>query len=176
MRGIEAADVEGRIGLGIAEPLRFLQAIGEGQPLLMHAGEDVIAGAVEDAVNPADPAAAQSLAQRLDDGNAAGNRRLEIKCRAVLLRQLGKRDAVPGEQSLVGGHDRTSHGERGLDRAFRRIALPAHQFDKDIDVGIAGQRQRIGDLAHAGQVERGVLAADPCWHRRRARSSGRRAR
>ena len=31
MRGVEAADVEGRIGLGIAQPLRFLEAFGEGQ-------------------------------------------------------------------------------------------------------------------------------------------------
>ena len=31
LRGVVAADVEGRIGLGIAEPLRLLQAVGEGQ-------------------------------------------------------------------------------------------------------------------------------------------------
>ena len=29
VRGIEAADVERRIGLGIAEPLCFLQAVGK---------------------------------------------------------------------------------------------------------------------------------------------------
>ena len=34
VRGVEAADVEGRIGLGVAELLRLLQAVGEGQPLL----------------------------------------------------------------------------------------------------------------------------------------------
>ena len=38
VRGVEAADVEGRIGLGIAEPLRFLQAVVEGQPLLAPCG------------------------------------------------------------------------------------------------------------------------------------------
>jgi hypothetical protein len=72
----------------------------------MHAGEDVIAGAVEDAIDPADTAAAQALAQGLDDRDAAGNRRLEIERRAVFLRQLGERDAVLGEQSLVGGDHR----------------------------------------------------------------------
>ena len=35
VRGVEAADVEGRIGLRIAELLRFLQADVEGQPLLL---------------------------------------------------------------------------------------------------------------------------------------------
>ena len=32
MRGVEAADVEGRIGLGVAEPLRVGQADVERQP------------------------------------------------------------------------------------------------------------------------------------------------
>ena len=39
VRGIETADVESGVGLGITEPLGFLQAISEGQPLLMHAGD-----------------------------------------------------------------------------------------------------------------------------------------
>ena len=51
LRGVEALDVEGRIGLRIAEALRVLEALGEGQLLLLHAGEDVVAGAVEDAVD-----------------------------------------------------------------------------------------------------------------------------
>ncbi len=37
LRGVVALDVESRIGLGIAEPLRLLQAIGERQALLLHA-------------------------------------------------------------------------------------------------------------------------------------------
>ena len=53
LRGVVALDVEGRIGLGIAEPLRLAQAIVEGDALLLHAREDVIAGAVEDAVDAA---------------------------------------------------------------------------------------------------------------------------
>ena len=33
VRGVAAADVEGRIGLGIAERLRLLQHLGEGAPV-----------------------------------------------------------------------------------------------------------------------------------------------
>ena len=47
--GVEAADVEGRVGLGVAEPLRVGQALGEGEALQLHARQDVVAGAVEDA-------------------------------------------------------------------------------------------------------------------------------
>ena len=51
LRGVVAFDIERRIGLRIAEPLRLAQAIRESEPILLHAREDVIAGAVEDAVD-----------------------------------------------------------------------------------------------------------------------------
>ena len=105
LRGVVALDVEGRIGLGVAEPLRVLQAVGERQPLLLHARQDVVAGAVEDAVDARDRIAGQRLAQRLDDRDAAGDRRLEVERDALLLGELGERDAVLGEQRLVGGDD-----------------------------------------------------------------------
>ena len=60
VRGVEAANIEGGIGLGIALVLRFLQHIVEAPTLLLHLSEDVIAGAVEDAID-----AAMSLPSRL---------------------------------------------------------------------------------------------------------------
>lgn len=54
LRGIVAVDVEGRVGLGIAEALRILEALGKRQALLLHPGQDVIAGAVEDAIDAVD--------------------------------------------------------------------------------------------------------------------------
>src|SRR4051812_9277784 len=47
MGSVEATDVKCGIGFGIAEPLRFLQASRKRQPLLVHTGEDIVAGAVE---------------------------------------------------------------------------------------------------------------------------------
>ena len=88
LRGVVALDVEGRIGFGVAEPLRFLQAIGERQVLLLHLGEDVIAGAVEDAVDALHGIAGQALAQRLHDRDGGADRRLEIERAAVLLGEL----------------------------------------------------------------------------------------
>ncbi len=37
LRGVVAFDIERRIGLRVAEPLRLAQAIGEGEPVLLHA-------------------------------------------------------------------------------------------------------------------------------------------
>ena len=79
VRGVAAADVQGGIGLGIALGLRLLQHLGEGAARRFHFGEDVIAGAVEDAFHRIDAMGDQAFAQGLDDGNAAGHRGLEFQ-------------------------------------------------------------------------------------------------
>ena len=97
-----AVDVEGRIGFGITEPLRVLQAFGKRQALLLHPGQDVIAGAVEDAVDAVDAGAAKPLAKRLDDRDSSSHRRLEVQGAAMLFGHLRQPDAVLGDQRLVG--------------------------------------------------------------------------
>src|SRR5215468_4422592 len=80
LRGVVAVDVERRVGLGIAEPLRVLQAFGKRQSLLLHPAQDVVAGAVENAVDAVDIGSGKALAQRLDDRNASGHGRFVIQC------------------------------------------------------------------------------------------------
>ncbi len=156
MGGVEAADVEGRVGLGIAELLRFLQAHVEGQTLLLHAREDVVAGAVEDSVDAVDAAAAETLTQGLDDRNAARDRGFERQRRVVGLGEFCQCDAMVRQQRLVGGDHGLPGGERRLDRALGGIAGAAHQLDKHVDAAIARERNRVGDLAHLREIERRV--------------------
>ena len=94
MRGVDAVDVEARIGLGIAELLRLGQHLGEFAPALAHRRQDVVRGAVEDAVNPRHAVAGEALAQCLDDRDAAGDRGLEGERDAGLL-GASWRGAVP---------------------------------------------------------------------------------
>ena len=82
---VKAVHVQRRLGLGVAHPLCIDQNILEVAPLRLHLREYVIAGAVEDAVQPLDAVAAQPLAQRLDDRDAAGDRCLVVKVAAVFL-------------------------------------------------------------------------------------------
>ena len=86
-----------------------------------------------------DRIAGQRLAHRLDDRDAAGHRRLVIEQHAVLLGDLGERDAVLGQQRLVGGDDMLAGFERGLDRRARRAFLAADQLDEHVDVGDLAQ-------------------------------------
>ena len=53
-RRVEAADVERRVSFRITERLRFLDRIVEGEPGIAHPGEDEVAGAIDDAGQPAD--------------------------------------------------------------------------------------------------------------------------
>ncbi len=159
LRGVVAFDVEGRIGLGVAQTLRFTQAFVEREPVLLHAREDVIAGAVEDAVDARERVAVEPLAQRLHDRYAAGDRGFEIERDAAAFRQHGKLMAMPGEQRLVGGHHRLAGRKCGFDRPLCGIALPADEFDQDIDRGIGGEQRGILDPAKFFQINVALLAA-----------------
>ena len=159
MRGVVAFDVEGRIGLGITQALRFAQAFIEAETILLHARQDVITGAVEDAVDARERIAVEPFAQRLHDRNAAGNRGFEIERNAVALGEHGEFLTVPGEQRLVGGNHRFAGRKRGLDRPFGRIALPANDFDQNIDRRIRRERYRIGHPANSFQIDVALFAA-----------------
>src|SRR4030081_1760484 len=65
LRGVVTVDVEGRVGLRVTEALGVLQTFGERQAFLFHPGQDVVAGAVEDAVDAVDVGAGKAFAQGL---------------------------------------------------------------------------------------------------------------
>ena len=75
--GVGAVHVQGRIGLGVAELLGLGQGVLIGAAVLAHAGEDEVAGAVEDALQRQDLIGGQALGQGGDDGNAAADAGLE---------------------------------------------------------------------------------------------------
>ena len=116
MGGVVALDVEGRIGLGITQALGFGETRLKRDLLLLHAGEDVIAGSVQDAIDAVDGISGERLAQHLDDRNAAGHRRLEIEADAVCLGEFCQFDTVAGQKRLVRGDDVFSGRERGTNR------------------------------------------------------------
>ncbi len=153
MRGVDAFDVESRVGLGIAALLRFRQDVRERRPGRTHLRQDEIAGSVDDARDPFDAVRGQAFAQRLDDRDAAGDRRLESNHHAGLLR--GREDfvAVRGEQRLVGGDDVLAMPDR---REHQRLGGldAADQLDDDVDFRMGDERREVRRQLHipgAGQ-------------------------
>ena len=143
--GVETADVECRVGLGIAELLRLGEAGLERQPLGLHSGEDVIAGAVQNSANPTHRVAGEPLAQRLDDGNAAADGRLEGERGTLDFGQPRQLHAMRGEHRLVGGDDGQPALEGRRDGLIGRAVGAADQFDKEIDLAFLGEFDRIGE-------------------------------
>ena len=104
------------------------------RPVGFHLGEDVVAGAVEDALDRLHVIGHQALAQRLDDGHAARHRRLEFQLQAFFARPVAASSrAMLGQQRLVGGHHMLAVLERGFDQLAgrrprrRRSARPPHR-------------------------------------------------
>src|SRR5207244_4393092 len=100
-------------GLGVTEPFRLREHAGVWRILLLHLREDIITGAVEDAVDPRKAIRNETLAQYLDDRDAARHRGLEEKMSAMLLRRRKDFRAVFADQRLVGGNDDLAATERG---------------------------------------------------------------
>ena len=128
VRGIDAVDVERRIGFGVAQLLRIGEHFGELAAALAHLRQDVVAGAVEDAGDAADAVRGQPLAQRLDHRNAAGHRRLERQRHAALLGRGGKCRAMHRQHRLVGGDHRLAGRQRRLHQCSRRPIGSADQL------------------------------------------------
>ena len=157
MCGIETADVERWIGLGVTLRLRLLERLGERQLLLLHLRQDVVAGSVEDAIDAADLIAGERLAHHLDRGNATRHRRLEVERDRILLRDLREFGAVLGEQRLVSGHDMLLGVERGLDGLLRSTVLAADQLDEAVDRRILRELHRVIDPTHAREIDAAIL-------------------
>ena len=157
--GVDALDVEGRVGLGVAARLRLGEDVGELAPGVAHLGEDEVAGAVDDARHPQDAVAGEPLAQGLDDRDAAGDGGLEGDHDAAALRRLEDLVAVQGDEGLVGGDDVLAALDRGQHQLARRIGA-ADELDDDVDRGVLDERARVavhGDaLGRAGPRPRGV--------------------
>ena len=102
--------------------------------------------------------AASAFAQRLDDGDAAGHRRLEVERDALLLGELGELDAVLGEQRLVGGDDVLAGVERRLDRLLGDAVRAADQLDEHVDARDRAPAPPDRRTSDAARVDAAVLA------------------
>ena len=162
VRGIDAVDVEAGVGLGIARRLRLGQHGLEVAAGLAHRGQDVVAGAVEDAVEAPHAIADQAFAQCLDDRDAARDRRLERQDAALLLGQGRELGAMQGEQRLVGGDDMLARAQRRLHQTTRHAAGAADELDDDVDVGRRRERHGIALPAHARHVDVTLAGFAPC--------------
>ena len=141
--GVVPLDVGRGVALGQAELLRLAQHVVVAVALLLHAGEDVVGRAVHDPHHAEDLLARQRLAQRPDDRDGAGHRRLVEQVDPGGRRHLGQLGAGGGQQRLVARDDRLAVAQGGLDQLVRRVQAP-DQLDHDVDVVARDERGGVG--------------------------------
>ena len=151
------------------ELLGLAQDVVVAGALLLHAGEDVVGRAVDDPHDPDDLLAGQRLAQRPDDGDGAGHRRLVEQVDAGGGGHLGQLGAGHGEQRLVGRDHRLAVAQGRLDQLVGGVE-PPDDLDHHVDVVAGDQRGGVG----ADEVGRdgGGPRAAPGRRRRSRRAPG----
>ena len=152
--GVDAVDVERGFGLGVALLLGLGEDLLERPAVALHRGEDVVAGAVEDADHLVDAVGGEAFADRLDDRDAPADAGLEAQVDAVFFRGGVEFRPVFGEQGLVGGDDRFAGAEGFIDE-LPGDADATDQFDDDLDVGVLDDRHRVG--CADGRIQPGNL-------------------
>ena len=134
VRGVKTADVECRIGLGIAKLLSLVEADLERKILDLHARENVVAGAIEDTGNPLNRIARQALSESLDDGYAAAHCCFEEQLSARSLGHARELETVRREHRLIRGDDGSPARQRGFDGVESNSLGAADQFNENVDV------------------------------------------
>ena len=169
MGGIDAVHVQTIVRFGVTEFFRLAQGIGKARPFLGHAAEDVVAGAVDDAVQTEQLVGDEAFAECLEHGDAAGHAGLKINRDVRLLGEGDELLAPLGKERLVGGDEGFAGGEGGLGHleGFRGVAEKLHH-DLDGGMGDDGfpvrhRRDRktfplLGRIAHGDGAD---LEADP---------------
>jgi hypothetical protein len=165
VRGIDAVDVEARIGFGIAELLRFRQDLGEFVRALAHRRQDVVRGAVQDAVDALQPVAGETFSQPLDDRDAARDGGLECENESALLGPRSEPRPVMRHQCLVRRHDVLAMIEGGVEHLPCDAVGAADQLDDDVDLGIGRHRRGVLVPAHRREVGAPIAPAIACRDR-----------
>jgi hypothetical protein len=125
----------------------------EGGFLQLHPGEDVIARAVQYPVNAFDRIAGEPFPQSFDDGDAAGDGAFESESAAVRLRQFRQMLPMRRQQRLI-RRDHAFASAKGRFYGLPRDAFgTAHEFDENIDVGCARERDGIGEPGTARKID-----------------------
>ena len=145
--GVAAAHVRVGVGLGVAQGLGGRQRVLVRPAALRHLGQDVVAGAVQEAVHGRGALGAEALGEGSDDGNAARDAGLEAHRPSAFPGGGPDFGAVGYQQRLVG----SGHGLPVAECVHHPFLLGLQVLDAaggqhlhyDVDVGMSGDLHRV---------------------------------
>src|SRR6202165_364232 len=161
--GIQAVNVQGGIGLGVACGLGLAEGFGKLQAVAFHLRQDEIGRSVHDAVNGLDTVCRQRLRYGADDRSAAAHAGFNPNRQLLPVGQGKQLLANPGDQGLVGG-DHCFPVLNARTDDFEGHIRTAPRFDHDVDV--LGIHDLVpvwdyGNAIHAGLGAAGAFSAKP---------------
>ena len=159
LRGVVALDIGRRVGLGVAERLRLGEDVAEVGSLGVHAVEDVVRRAVDDAHDALHAVAGERVAQRADDRDGAGGGGLVVHLRADLVGRIEDLGTVGRQQRLVGRDDVRAGVDRLQQVGPGRLDA-AHELDDDVGADDEGFGIGREELARQVGLARRVDVAD----------------
>ena len=133
---IEAAQVGGGVGFGVAEFLRLAQRGTEVRALAVHLVDDEVRRAVHDAVHGVDLVRPRERQRLRDAGDRAAAGRLVAQADALALRQLHQLAEAEAQRRLVRGDDVLARFQRAFHILVGRVRAREHVAHQ-LDVGVA---------------------------------------
>ncbi len=155
--GVEALHIGSGVAFGEAECLGLGQRCAVLRSFLGHLGEDEVGRAVDDPHHTGDGLAAQALAQRTDDGDAAGHGRLEEQIDTGFVADAEQFCSDVGQQLLVGGDDRLTGPQCRRDQFARRFDATDH-LDDEVDRRVRHDCVRVASEHPVGQLDIALAA------------------
>ena len=140
--GVNAFDVVGGVGFGVAEALGLLEGFCVGCAALGHFGDHVVGSAVDDGAEAADIVGLKFALEDADDGDAAADAGFVAEFDAVSAGKVEESWAVLGHDLFVGGDDGFA-GAEGAGDAIGGGGFAADQLDHDVDVIALAEGERV---------------------------------
>ena len=140
--GVDAIDIEARVGFGVAERLGLGEHVLEPPPARRHFAENEVAGAIDDSGEPFDAVGGEPLAQGFDDGDAAGDAAFVGEHRATAGGGREQLVAALGDQRLVGGYHMLAVGKRLGDQPEGGVEA-AHGLHHDLHFRVRGHGEWV---------------------------------
>ena len=151
MRGVDAFDVKGWIGFGIAQLLGFGEYIIKSSAFVAHFTENEITSAVNNTGYAGDAVTGKSFANCLNDWNAASYCGFIADSDALFMCRSKQLIALFCDERLVSSDQVFAIGD-GLLTEFQSKLGTAHQLDNDVDVGMTHQGCRVANQLYLAEV------------------------
>ena len=159
VRGIDPVDIKRRVSFGIAKRLRIGEHRAKIARFGFHRGQDVIAGAVENAVDLYDLVGRCTFAKPFDHGNSTCNRSFIFECSACTLCSLSQFKPMVSDHRLIGSDESAAVRDCAACKDERRAVAAADEFDDNIDIVACRQLRCVIDPIKTRQINPAITAA-----------------